>query len=213
MVNTIQAAIEEVMAKLGNHAPPAPMATDDAVADRIKRLGTMGYRPSTMIVEAVRDYMSGFGVLLAGPAGVGKTMLMRCLGSRIRNVEEITGYGLRQITTWYEWTDGTEITIDDLGAESTTAEFGAKDDLLKVVIAHRAERQKGPTSITTNLTSAEIAARYGDRTLSRILGMCRPHAFRGASAREAMQDPFTAARLYEAAMMEDCGLDQGWEEA
>jgi DNA replication protein DnaC len=176
-------AIKQALEKLERRNIAPPRATDEEVAAKITALAAQGYRPSEQIVEAVRDYLTGYGVLLSGPAGVGKTMLMTCLYSRIRNVEEIVGYGLRQLGTWYEWTDGTDMTIDDLGAESTTAEYGAKDDLLKLVIAHRAERQNGRTCITTNLTAAEIAERYGDRTLSRILGMCKAHTFGGPSAR------------------------------
>ena len=181
----IATAIASALDKLLLQVPPLPVVTDTAVAAEITRLAVQGYRPSEQIVSAVRDYLAGYGVILTGPAGVGKTMLMTCLHSRIRNVEEITGYGLRQIGIWYEWTDGTDFTIDDLGAESTSAEYGAKDDLMKLVIAHRAERQKGRTCITTNLTADEIAERYGDRTLSRILGMCRPHTFEGPNARRA----------------------------
>lgn len=183
MTYPIAHAIKLALEKLSREpVEPAP-ASDEAVAAKIAELAAQGYRPSEQIVEAVRDYLTGYGILLTGKAGVGKTMLMTCLHSRLRNVEEIVGYGLRHIGTWYEWTDGTDMTIDDLGAESTTVEYGAKEDLLKLVIAHRAERQRGRTHITTNLTAEEIAGRYGDRTLSRILGMCRPHAFDGDNAR------------------------------
>ena len=183
MTYPIAHAIKLALEKLSREpVEPAP-ASDEAVAAKIAELAAQGYRPSEQIVEAVRDYLTGYGILLTGKAGVGKTMLMTCLHSRLRNVEEIVGYGLRHIGTWYEWTDGTDMTIDDLGAESTTVEYGAKEDLLKLVIAHRAERQRGRTCITTNLTAEEIAGRYGDRTLSRILGMCRPHAFDGDNAR------------------------------
>jgi len=183
-MGTIQQAIDAALAKVTGTPVVKPLATDNAVALAITTLAAKGYRPSMQIVEPVRDYLSGYGVLLCGKAGVGKTFLMRCLGSRLRSVEEITGYGLRQIGVWYEWTDGTDLTIDDLGAEATLAEYGAKEDLLKLVIAHRAERQTGRTSITTNLSAPEIAKRYGDRTLSRILGMCRAHTMTGSNARK-----------------------------
>jgi len=179
----IALAIKQALEKLERRNIAPPRATDEEVAAKITDLSNQGYRPSEQIVVAVRDYLSGYGVLLSGPAGVGKTMLMTCLGSRIRPVDGIVIYGLRQIHTWYDWTDGTDMTIDDLGSETTTAEYGAKEDLLKLVIAHRAERQKGRTCITTNLTADEIAGRYGDRTLSRIMGMCCPHTFSGANAR------------------------------
>lgn len=182
-MTTIEAAISQAISKLAGGEQPPPRASDAQVAECITTLAEAGYRPSMQIVEAVRDYLTGYGVLLSGPAGVGKTMLMRLLGSRVRGVDDIVSYGLRQLHVWYEWTDNTDLTIDDLGADTTTAEYGAKEDLLKLVIAHRAERQRGRTCITTNLAAAEIADRYGDRTLSRILGMCRVHVFAGKNQR------------------------------
>lgn len=186
MTTTIAEAISKAIKTVAAARGPAKMVGDDAVASAILRLGTMGYEPSEQIVETVRAYLSGYGVLLCGPAGVGKTFLMRCLGVRLRPVDDVLRYGLRDIHNWYEWTDNTNLCIDDLGAEHVVSEYGAKEDLLKLVIAHRAEHQGGRTSITTNMTSDEIAARYGDRTLSRILGMCKPFKLTGGNRREPM---------------------------
>jgi len=142
-----------------------------------------GYRASEQIVEPIRAYLEGYGIILSGDAGIGKTFLMKCLGARLYATEQIISYGLRDIHNWYEWTDGNNICIDDLGSERITAEYGAKEDLMKVVLAHRSERQKGRTSITTNFNSDQITARYGERTLSRILGMCKPFKLTGTSMR------------------------------
>ena len=142
-----------------------------------------GYKPSEQVIEPIRAYLAGYGILLSGEAGIGKTFLMKCLRSRIYPVERIISYGLQDIYKWYEWTDGNDICIDDLGAERIVSEFGAKEDVMKLVIAHRSERQEGRTSITTNLSSKQISERYGDRTLSRILGMCKPFTFTGTNMR------------------------------
>ncbi len=163
---------------------PERIATDEQVAAMIKRLGDRGYMPSESIVEPIRDYMTGYGVLLSGPAGVGKTFLMQLLKGHLRPVSEIMRYGLRDLHVWFDWTDGHEVCIDDLGAEPVTSEYGAKEDIMKLVITHRADRQSGRTSITTNLKADQIAQRYGDRTLSRILGMCKPHTIGGGNRRQ-----------------------------
>jgi len=160
--------------------------------ERVEKVITLmarrfGYRPSEQVIEPIRAYLSGFGVLLSGEAGLGKTFLMKCLGARLYGVDGIADYGLRSISNWYEWTDGNHLCIDDLGAEGIVSEYGAKDDVLKIVIAHRSERQEGRTSITTNLSSAQISDRYGDRTLSRILGMCKPFTFTGTNMRAPTQ--------------------------
>ena len=120
-----------------------------------------------------------------GKAGVGKTFLMRCMGVRIYNADEIVDYGLSRIHVWYEWTDGgAPICIDDVGSERIVTEYGAKDDVLKAVLAHREGSQQGITHVTTNLDADGIAARYGDRTLSRLLGMCKPFTLGGISQRQ-----------------------------
>jgi len=94
-------------------------------------------------------------------------------------------YGLRRLKVFFDWTDGHNICIDDIGAEGITHEYGAKDDIIKTVIAHREGRQDGLTHVTTNLDSTAIRERYGDRTLSRLLGMCRPHRMTGENRRRA----------------------------
>jgi DNA replication protein DnaC len=172
------------------------MVSDEAVADKLEALLTNhGYRPSEQIVEPVRAYLSGYGILLSGDAGIGKTMLMQCLGARLYHVERITAYGLTNIEAFYSWTDGAPICIDDLGAERTLTEYGNRDDLLKHVIDHRARgtyideharmKPMGRTSVTTNLTGKQIRERYGDRTLSRLLGMCKSFPMKGANQRAA----------------------------
>lgn len=165
------------------------MATDEQVEDVLLRLGRLGYKPSEQIVEPVRAFISGYGVLLSGNAGVGKTFLMKCLAPRgknfVRPVSRIMEYGLQGLHIWYDWTDGKDICIDDLGAETTLSEYGNKDELIARVITHRAERQDGRTSITTNLNSKQISERYGDRTLSRLRGMCKTFHMDGQSHRKA----------------------------
>ena len=67
-----------------------------------------------------------------------------------------------------------------------------EDDLLKAVIAHRADHQAdahrasdvrparaGRTHMTTNLKADQIAARYGDRILSRMIGLAKAFEFTG----------------------------------
>lgn len=174
MVEMIEAAkvkARGVIAQREQHAK----ATDEHVAHVIDKLAGRGYIPTGSSVEAVRDYLNGYGLLLTGSAGVGKTYLLRLLGLRIWTATDICDYGMRHIQQWFEDTRGKEIAIDDIGTEITVSEYGAKDDIMKLVIAYRCERQRGRTHVTTNLDAAGIIDRYGDRTMSRLLGMCRAH--------------------------------------
>ena len=187
---TIQSAIKAAFDIVEARKQAAYRASDEDVGQRIVTLAQQGYEPSDALVEAVRDYLSGYSLLLTGPAGVGKTFLMQCLGVRRYSAESIIDYGLARIRDWYDWTDGHDICIDDVGSERMVAEYGAKDEVLRAVIAHRSDRQRGKrgkTHVTTNLTAEQISARYGDRILSRLMGMCKAHALTGPSRRRAEQ--------------------------
>jgi len=162
---------------------PTPDATDEQVADAIQKMAKAGYEPSEAVIPIVRDIVSGRGVLVAGRTGAGKTFLFQTLGRRIVTAAEICSWGLARIWEFHEQWDGDTLCIDDLGAEGVVSEWGVKDDLMKTIIAHRAERQKGVTHVTTNLDARQIRDRYGDRTLSRLIGMCRCHRLDGRDRR------------------------------
>jgi DNA replication protein DnaC len=157
---------------------------DDEICETLDRIARLGYEPSEQIVEPIRAYLQGYGILLTGEAGVGKTFLLSCLGVRLYVADVIASYGLVGIHEFFAWTDGHEICIDDLGSERTTVEYGNRDDVLKAVLAHRERDPKNRTHITTNLTAAQIAERYGDRTLSRVLGMCKAFQLQGGNRRK-----------------------------
>jgi DNA replication protein DnaC len=178
--------LRKCIANLQSPPKPEPTASDDDVADQFCQMALYSdFEPAEQFVEPVRAFLAGFGLLLSGDAGVGKTFLLTALGVRLYTAVGIAEYGLSRIGMWYEWTDNAGIGIDDLGTESTVSEYGNKDDLMKLVIAHRADRQRGRTFVSTNLSAEQIAERYGDRTLSRLLGMCKAFTLRGESRRTA----------------------------
>lgn len=179
--------LEQAKARATEHiARQTRVVTDEAVADRVIALADCGYIPDTQTADIVRAYLSGAGILLTGPAGVGKTFLMSLLAGNkhVQHAErDINDWGLSGIHGWYDWRDGREVVIDDLGTERTAHSYGDKEDLLKLVIEHRYAAQKVRTHFTTNLTAAQISARYGERILDRIMGMCTAFSMTGESYR------------------------------
>ena len=182
-MDAIANAIKQAQTTLYESKPDQEMATDEQVAARITTLSEFGYIPSEAIIEPLRSFLSGRAFLLSGDVGRGKTFLCQCLGIRIYTVLSIVDYGIRQISAWYSWTDGNDICIDDIGTEPIATDYGAKDDIIKTVIAHRSEQQQGKTFITTNLSKQQIMTRYGDRTMSRIYGMCDVYRVEGKDMR------------------------------
>jgi DNA replication protein DnaC len=126
--------------------------------------------------------------MLSGPAGTGKTFLMRCMigNGRIQHAQrDIADWGLDQIHDWFDWRDGKEVCIDDLGAERPSIKYGDRDEIMRLVIERRVRERKGRTHVTTNLTGEQIRERYGDRILDRLMGMCKVFKMVGQSRREA----------------------------
>jgi hypothetical protein len=179
----LAAIIEAARKKAQDALQPRPEPTAAQIAAIVQRLARHGYEPSEAHLPIIADLLRGHGVLISGEAGRGKTFFFSALRFRIVTAEEIISWGIAGLPRFHEQWDGDCLTIDDLGAERESVEWGARDDLIKSVIAHRAEKQNGRTHITTNLTAAMIRARYGDRTLSRILGMCKPHKLSGLDRR------------------------------
>lgn len=184
-MKTLSDIIRETVARMQDDAQEPTLASDEEVARKVAQMAERGFIPGEQWVEPIRAYLSGFGVMLAGDTGVGKTFFFTCLQGRVRSVEEIVDHGFKYLREWYSWTDGSDIVIDDLGSEPVTVEYGARDDLLKTVISHRDGLANVRTHITTNLSAEGISARYGDRTLSRILGMCKAFRLDGESRRQA----------------------------
>jgi len=208
---TISEALEKAgtKARICYEQRSSSHVSDDQIASLLLRIGKRGYIPTPATIPILRDYAAGYGIMLHGDVGHGKTFLLKCIGVRIWGADEICDYGLRHINEWYEDTNGRQICIDDIGAEMTVCEYGAREDLLKAVITHRADRQPGITHCTTNLDSAAIIERYGDRIMSRLLGMCRPHRVvspTGLSMRRAVAH---STQVTAPAQCADIGMSAG----
>jgi hypothetical protein len=171
----------------GVNKTPHVSATDEQVADLLAQCASCGYIPNAQTPDILRAYIERYGIMLTGAAGTGKTMLMGILigTRRIQHAQrDIADCGIDGIAQWFEWRDDKTVCIDDLGAERVANSYGSKEDILRLVIERRAAGRK-ITHVTTNLTSDQIRARYGDRILDRLLGMCKVFQMQGASKRHA----------------------------
>ena len=90
------------------------------VADKIMWLSERGYIPDEQTEHIVRAYLLGSGIFVSGNVGVGKTFLLKLLASSgvLQHADrDINEWGISGIKGWYDYTDGKEIIIYDLGCE------------------------------------------------------------------------------------------------
>ena len=131
---------------------PADMASDETLESALAAMKAKGYNRNPETLEAIRAYITGYGIMLVGATRTGKTFLMKSLGCKCYDARALTDYKASGIGNWYEATDRHDVCIDDLGTESVSNDYGSKDELLAPIIAHRRELDGiVRTSITTNL--------------------------------------------------------------
>lgn len=162
--------------------------TPQALRTKASNMVSRGYDFSAESLEALRLYMAGYSLFIHGPVGTGKTMFFRTLRNHrgkpiyVFPVHAIFGKNESEIAVMMDGLADTEIAIDDLGSEPMYNNYGVKFDILTYIISRRLE-SSCRTHITTNLSKADIAKRYGARIIDRFAEMCRAVEFKGKSRR------------------------------
>ncbi len=147
------------------------------------------------------------GKSAAGKAGTGKTAFFKALRAAKLSCCEI--YDIteesKQCVDWIlqdqrEYYNDREIVIDDIGRESPKIDYGERTEVLDLIMSYREKHcPYVRTHFVTNLTKAELAARYGDRVLSRMR-YCKPIPFLDEDKRCARRfnvHPFSTLELPE----------------
>ena len=180
--------------------PQAIEVSDGEVAVAAERLAATGYDFSRVgnSLNALRAYLEGKQIALKGFAGTGKTMFFKSLSASGVSRNRIVIYSLMEHGNDFESVivddiksyNDCELVVDDIGLEST---WNGKrsDDILTRIIAVR-EQSPYRTHCTTNLSAAQIKARYDERVVSR-LKCCTWFAMVGADNRRAVTNPAEAA--------------------
>jgi DNA replication protein DnaC len=181
---SLESRIERMAKEAQAETPKRDENIDD---DRIMRVfGRMrdrtGFIPAKEHIEPLKDYLRGYGLILGGNVGGGKTFFFLSIGIKIIESVALANLGKGALTWIKDYADGQQICIDDLGREPTVNEYGNKSEILADVIAYR-EARGYRTHFTTNLTGPEISARYGDRAVSRLMN-CKRHELKTPNRRK-----------------------------
>lgn len=141
------------------------------------------------IIEWLGDNQ-GRGLMLTGANGRGKTVILRYIIPAIylNNAGKVITYcdAAAMNDRLDELLKKRFVAIDDLGAESQKKmNYGETRHALPELIDN-AEKFGKLLIISTNLSSKQIAEKYGQRTFDRIFAICHPVAFTGMSMRKVL---------------------------
>ena len=147
------------------------------------------------LLAAMEMSETGKGLIVSGEYGVGKTALVNALSRGscfgVFKVRLALSDDLQRLTR--PWQDyfaenpyAQNVWLDDLGAEAPASDFGIRINRAGdfIVAYHELHGAGTRLFITTNLTTAEIDARYGGRVLSRLKDLCVPLRLRGSDKRQ-----------------------------
>lgn len=169
-------------------AKPPPEEVKVGVAEFVAYARWMkerrGYEPSKETLNALLSYMRGYGLMLCGGVGTGKTMFFRSLKTRVEEVSPLRMMARRldDIERDVDGLSGVEVLIDDIGAEPVYNNYGSRLDLLPWLVEARLSSPKR-THFTTNLKPNDLVKRYGVRVVDRLREMCRTFSLSGGSRR------------------------------
>lgn len=167
--------------------------------------------------DGIADWLSdslGQGLILSGSAGRGKTLLATRAIPAILKAEgyAVSIYDARDAANYLPQIKEQKIVIlDDVGEESAAMQYGNKIDAV-AQISDWSEKYRKVLLITTNLGRKEFAAKYGMRTIERLVRACRWIPFSGASLRtSATSDrPITTPDLPPEKPTSTEVCEQGW---
>lgn len=180
-------------------APP-PVTRERLVA-KASAMAKRGYIHTEVSLKALEAYLQGYGVLLSGGMGIGKTFFFQTL-----NPEPLPVLSFNQCFLWKyedlgEWLDNhasRDIVLDDIGWETGRASnYGTRFDTLQVVLDARLRVGRARTHITTNCTNDELVEKYDPHVVDRIYECCKCFVLPSAESKREAQVDYTYLRNAE----------------
>lgn len=159
-----------------------------------------------LIAAAITGKTKGYGLLLVGGCGNGKTTMLKAIKAvvdrlefrdeefsdtditvRLINATDISRMCVRDERSYKDLCYTPILAIDDFGTEQTTVtNYGNTIHPLGELISKRYERGMF-TIISTNLTDGQIDSTYGRRVYGRICEMCERVVFQSPNFRHREQ--------------------------
>lgn len=169
----LEASFKELTESKKVKTIPISEPTLDNAARKMESVGyILGKTPNSRL--ALKEYMGGKSLYLAGTAGAGKTEFFRALSRSgvaknkiaIYSLSEHGDKQLNEIGEYIRSLDDYELVVDDIGNESDWSGNRTKVEVIQKIMSIR-EHSRRRTHYTTNLDSTMIN-QYGERVKSRL---------------------------------------------
>lgn len=121
---------------------PKPEVSATKVTGYAKMMAEAGYIPSTESLGAIKLCLEGYGVIISGNVGTGKTMFFQTLYKpiprKLFSASDIVASNTPStVGAWLsQWDDSTFI-LDNIGSEIQANVYGSKVELISMVIEHQ----------------------------------------------------------------------------
>jgi len=156
-----------------------------------KIAGDTDFDAALLAVETALDTKRG--IIVSGKYGCGKTKFLEALTSaflplfkvRLGVKSELEKFDPKWQEYWGKNPYASHVYLDDIGAESTTNEFGAKVEVVSDFLMEWEVRHEPGylLFLSTNYNAVKFDDRYGGRVSSRIKDLCVPLHFTGGDKR------------------------------
>ena len=158
------------------HRRPPREVPAAELAAKAEAMARRGYRHTEKSLEILEAYLQGYGVLISGGLGSGKSFFFETVEPEpiwqlSFNVCHLWKYD--QLDEWFESTVNRDVVLDDIGWDADKSNnYGTKFEVLQIALDERL-RQSGRTHITTNLTNDELIGKYDPHLIDRIYQLCK----------------------------------------
>lgn len=169
--------ISDILAVMPKFALSKPVKIGkEQLLAKARAMALRGFDHSAKTLEVLEAYLQGYGILLSGGVGVGKSYFFECVEPEPLPVLSFNSCALWKYDAISEWLAdhrNQDIVLDDVGWDAELGNnYGTKFEVLQIVLDERL-RQNGRTHITTNLTNDELIVRYDAHLIDRIYQLCK----------------------------------------